>query len=77
MKTEHLKEYQDRLDYIRQYQKSNVRQFKLKFTRTQEADMIAFLESKENAQGFIKSLIRQAMNATTDLTTDREGPENT
>lgn len=66
MKTEHLKEYQDRLDYIRQYQKSNVRQFNLKFTRTQEADMIAFLESQDNAQGFIKGLIRQAMDTKKD-----------
>jgi hypothetical protein len=39
------------------YEKNNVRRFTLKLSRV-DADLIEFLDSKENINGYLKTLIR-------------------
>jgi hypothetical protein len=39
------------------YEKNNVRRFTLKLSRV-DADLIEFLDGKENINGYLKSLIR-------------------
>lgn len=43
------------------YKAANTRQFKLVMNKNTEPDLIAHLESIENIQGYIKSLIRADM----------------
>lgn len=43
------------------YQAKAVKQIKFNFHKTIDADIIEWLESKENRQGYIKSLIRADM----------------
>lgn len=40
------------------YDKVNVKQVKLSLNKKTDADVIAILDSKDNVQGYIKSLIR-------------------
>ena len=40
------------------YQKKNIKQMKLDLNRNTDSDIISFLETCENKQGYIKSLIR-------------------
>lgn len=47
--------------YIADYNKENYRRISLKLHRTLEPDLIEYLESKENLNGYIKDLIRQDM----------------
>lgn len=61
MKSEHLFEYADRVEYIRKYQNQQIRQIKVNLNRKTDADLIAFLESKDNIAGYIKALIRSDM----------------
>lgn len=41
------------------YNEKAVKQIKLAFNRTTDADILAVLESCDNVQGYIKSLIRK------------------
>jgi patatin-like phospholipase/acyl hydrolase len=43
------------------YQRMCCRVFSLKLTRNNDPEMIAHLESKDNVQGYIKSLIKADM----------------
>lgn len=61
VKSEHLFEYADRVEYIRKYQNQQIRQIKVNLNRKTDADLIAFLESKDNIAGYIKALIRSDM----------------
>lgn len=45
------------LDYVKQFQ----RQFMLKVNRNTDPEMIAWLESQENVQAYLKQLIREDM----------------
>lgn len=46
------------------YNKTNVKQIKLNLNIKTDADIIEALEKVKNKQGFIKQLIRQAMEST-------------
>lgn len=46
------------IDYVRTYQ----RQFMLKVNRKTDPDMVAWLESKESVQAYLKDLIRTDMD---------------
>ena len=43
------------------YDKVNVRRIVLKLVRNTDGDLIEWLESKDNIQGYIKNLIRNDM----------------
>lgn len=47
--------------YDIKYEKENVRRIPLHINRKTDADILAFLESMSNRQGYIKSLIRKDM----------------
>ena len=53
---------------IKRYDAANTKQIHLKLNVTTDADILGFLESKDNVQGYIKDLIRVDMgyNATWD-----------
>lgn len=61
MKTGHLFEYQDRTEYLRKYQKNQIREFKLKLNRAVDAEMITHLEGKGNINGYLKELVTKDM----------------
>lgn len=44
---------------IKKYDAANTRQIHLKLNRRTDAEMIAWLEQKDNVQGYIKDLIRK------------------
>ena len=46
------------------YNKNNVKQIKLNLNLKTDADIIEALDKVKNKQGFIKQLIRQAMEST-------------
>lgn len=48
-------EYQDN------YQKENIRQFKLKVNKKTEPELFDWLEGKQNIQGYLKELVRKDM----------------
>ena len=54
-KTEHGKQYN--IDYIKQ----NVRQFMLKINRKTEPELLAWMESQDSIQTYLKDLIRKDM----------------
>lgn len=43
------------------WDKENVRRVVLKLVRTTDADILEWMESKENMQGYLKNLIREDM----------------
>jgi len=45
-----------------QYDRLNTRRINLKLNKKTDADVIQYLESKNNIQGFLKELIRKQMN---------------
>lgn len=51
-----------KIKYIQQYQKKNMVSFCLRFNKTTEAEMLAYLQGKENKQGYIKELIKAEMD---------------
>ena len=55
--------YQNKVKYNQDYVKNNVLQVMVKINRNTEADLVDFLDTKENKQGYIKSLIRADMEA--------------
>lgn len=46
---------------IKRYDAANTKQIHLKLNRNTDAELIAWLESKGNVQGYIKDLIRYDM----------------
>lgn len=57
-----LKEYQDRTEYLRKYHQNNIRQFRFCLNRNTDADIIAYLESLPNIQGYLRELVKKDMN---------------
>lgn len=53
--------YDNSLAYKNEYAKKNYRQLLLRFHREKEADLINWVEAKDNATGYIVSLIRKDM----------------
>lgn len=51
----------------KRYDKKNTKSFSLKLNYNTDADMIAFLETQSNVQGFLKNLINVRMNWDTQL----------
>ena len=51
----------DRAKYEIEYRKKNVKQVMCKLNRNTDPDLIEWIESKENMQGYLKSLIRKDM----------------
>ena len=47
---------------VRKYDSTNTTQFHLKLNNKTDADIIKILKESENAQGYIKRLIREDMN---------------
>lgn len=45
------------------YNQANVQQFKMNFNVKTDIDIIEYLKTKDNKQGYIKSLIRADMEA--------------
>ncbi len=43
------------------YKKQNIKQMKVDLNRNTDSDIISFLETCENKQGYIKNLIREDM----------------
>ena len=43
------------------WDKENIRRVVLKLVRTTDADILEWMESKENMQGYLKNLIREDM----------------
>ncbi|HRF70769.1 MAG TPA: hypothetical protein PKV66_05000, partial [Candidatus Pelethenecus sp.] len=52
---------ENKLNYINDYEKENVKKITVRFNRNLEKDLIDFLETKDNKQGYIKQLIRDDM----------------
>ena len=47
--------------YIMDYQKENVKQIKIALNRETDADIIAYLDTLPNKNGYLKQLIRDDM----------------
>lgn len=58
--------YENKAKYNADYVKNNVVQIMVKVNRNTEADLVEFLDTIENKQGYIKSLIRADMEAHKD-----------
>ena len=54
-----------RAQYEIKYIRENQRQFMLKVNKKLDPDMVAWLESKENVQAYLKDLIRKDMETRT------------
>lgn len=52
---------ENKLNYINEYEKENVKKVLVRFNKNTESDLIDFLETKDNKQGYIKQLIRDDM----------------
>lgn len=52
------------------YKSRVIRQYKIDLNRNTDADVIAWLEGKDNRQGYIKALIRADMAATRRVARD-------
>ena len=50
-------------EYSLQYHKENLKQYKFNLSLIHDADLIEFLDSVPNKQGYIKDLIRHDMAA--------------
>lgn len=50
--------YQNKLAYIKKFNKENYTTICLKFNNEKEKDLLDIIRSKENKQGYIKDLIR-------------------
>lgn len=50
-----------RREYVREYKKANYKQWKIDLHRTDDSDIIEFLEQQKNKQAYVKELIRQDM----------------
>lgn len=48
-------------DYQNKYREENVREFRLKINRLTEPELLEWMSSQENFQGYLKRLIREDM----------------
>ena len=48
-------------DYQNKYREENVREFRLKINRLTEPELLEWMSSQENYQGYLKKLIREDM----------------
>lgn len=48
-----------RLDYLKQYDKTNCVQFKMKLNKNTMADVVEWLNKQDNKQGYMLDLIRK------------------
>ena len=53
---------QAKIDYNAAYNKKHCIMIGLNFTKTTDADILSFLQSLDNKQGFIKKLIRKFLS---------------
>lgn len=53
----------DKSKYDMEYQKENIKQIKFTLNRNTDQDIISYLESKTNRNGYLKSLIRSDMKS--------------
>lgn len=53
----------DQKRYVEDYHKQNLKQIRMNLNRKTEPEIIAWLDQKENVQGYIKSLIKKDMAA--------------
>ena len=53
----------DNVKYQTEYIKKNLRRFEIKINRNTEPDLMDWLESQENVQAYLKSLIKQDMES--------------
>lgn len=49
------------MEYLNQYEKENLRQIRLKINRKTEPELLKWIETQENIQGYIKRLILEDM----------------
>ena len=49
------------MEYLNQYEKENLRQIRLKINRKTEPELLEWIETQENIQGYIKRLILEDM----------------
>ena len=49
------------MEYMNQYEKENLRQIRLKINRKTEPELLEWIETQENIQGYIKRLIMEDM----------------
>lgn len=49
------------MEYMKNYEKENLRQIRLKINRKTEPDLLAWIEKQRNIQGYIKGLIMEDM----------------
>ncbi|MBO7663779.1 MAG: hypothetical protein J6U01_10445 [Clostridia bacterium] len=49
------------MEYLKNYEKENLRQIRLKVNRKTEPDLLAWIEKQKNIQGYIKRLIMEDM----------------
>lgn len=47
---------------LRKYHQNNIRQFRFCLNRNTDADIIAYLESLPNIQGYLRELVKKDMN---------------
>ena len=55
--------YENKIKYQREYAKKQIKQIKFELNIVHDKDILDFLDTKENKQGYIKSLIRADMEA--------------
>ena len=51
----------DNVEYMKNYEKENLRQIRLKINRKTEPELLEWIEKQVNIQGYIKRLIRDDM----------------
>lgn len=51
-----------KLEYLAKYEKEKTRSIHLKFNLLTDADILDWLDTRDNKQGYIKELIRQDKN---------------
>lgn len=57
----HTKAYKNKLKYETEYTKTKCRQITLMLNRINDADIIEYLDTLENKNGYLKELIRKDM----------------
>ncbi|MBO7662795.1 MAG: hypothetical protein J6U01_05450 [Clostridia bacterium] len=51
----------DNVEYMKNYEKENLRQIRLKINRKTEPELLEWIEKQENIQGYIKRIILEDM----------------
>ena len=52
----------DNVEYMKNYEKENLRQIRLKINRKTEPELLEWIEKQDNIQGYIKKLILEDMD---------------